>query len=48
LRWSGRPANNDNWPTFDTIRDYARAVGCKIVVKFVGGVEGEKEDQTVA
>lgn len=37
--------NNDNWPTFDTVRDYARAVGCEIEVKFVGS---QGDHQTVA
>jgi transcriptional regulator with XRE-family HTH domain len=40
--------NNDNWPTLDTIRNYAAAVGCKFETSLVAEVEGEAEGSTVA
>lgn len=38
--------NNDNWLTFDTLRDYAKALECEIAVKFLVGPEGQHGAKT--
>lgn len=40
--------NNDNWPTLDTIRNYAKAVGCRFDFSLVPNPDAGDPSETVA